>query len=71
MPMRNEPEVLMSDRRRFLLTALVAVPIALPGLVFGQTDAILHQAIDSDIRSAHDRARDVYRHPQDRSASGG
>ncbi len=54
------------DRRQFLLFASVAVPgiTAFPALAAGQADPILHQVIENGPRSAPDKARDVYRHPE-------
>jgi predicted methyltransferase len=55
----------MVNRRMMLLVAFTTLPmLAWPGFAVGQSDAILHQAVESESRSAHDKARDVYRHPE-------
>jgi predicted methyltransferase len=55
-----------SSRRRFLRLALLTIPgmAALPALASASPDAALRQAIDSDTRSASNKARDIYRHPE-------
>jgi predicted methyltransferase len=54
------------NRRQFLLAASIAVPAitAFPALASTPTDPILRRIIDSGVRSAADKARDNYRHPE-------
>ncbi len=55
----------MSNRRGILHAAVMALSIAAwPGPVLARADAVLHQAAQGSTRSAHDKARDVYRHPE-------
>ncbi len=55
----------MLNRRQTLLAALMAIPLgAWAGPIRAQSDALLHQAVASPTRSAHDQARDIYRHPE-------
>ncbi len=55
----------MINRRVMLIAAVLAMPIAaLPVPAFAQSDAVLHQVVASDVRSSHDKARDIYRHPE-------
>lgn len=55
----------MFDRRRMLIAASMAASLTLwPGPVLAAPDAVLHQAVESSIRSPRDKARDVYRHPE-------
>ncbi len=55
----------MFNRRGILLGSLIIAPtLAWPALAIGRSDVILHQAVASDTRSAHDQARDRYRHPE-------
>ena len=55
----------MLNRRGILGVAVIAFSIAVcPGPALARGDALLHQAVASDIRSDHDKARDVYRHPE-------
>ncbi len=55
----------MPNRRTIMLIALAAVPmVAWPRMAAARSDTILHQAVASDLRSPHDKARDIYRHPE-------
>ena len=52
--------------RRRLLGSAVALGglAALPAVAFAQDDPILHQVVTTGPRSDHDKARDIYRHPE-------
>jgi predicted methyltransferase len=54
------------DRRGFVLGAGVALPAlaVFPGRAAAAADPALEAAIASDLRSAADKARDVWRHPE-------
>ena len=52
-------------RRHMLGSAMALVGLAaLPAVAFAQDDPILRQVIASGPRSDHDKARDIYRHPE-------
>lgn len=52
----------MLNACRILFAAALAIFVSAP--VLANPDPLLHQAVASPLRSAHDQARDVYRHPE-------